>query len=101
MGAQRQRATRSVASWGWRFDAAARIGPLQFMVKKLPFDSERYLELVKRYDSIVRLLDQTIYDLCAAHPDHKSAASVHAKVWIIARTLSSGLERAIKSEPTG
>lgn len=68
------------------------------MKKKLEFDSREYSEAVRYFDENVRLLDETIHGLCAEHPDHKDPASVHAKVWIIARTLSSGLERVIKSK---
>jgi len=71
------------------------------MRKKLKFDSKEYSEAVRYFNKNVQLLDQTIHDLCAEHPDHKDTASVHAKVWIIARTLSSGLERTIKSKGIG
>jgi len=71
------------------------------MRKKLKFDSKEYSEAVRYFNKNVQLLDQTIHDLCAEHPDHKDPASVHAKVWIIARTLSSGLERTIKSKGIG
>lgn len=50
---------------------------------------------VKSYDQRVRLLDETLYHLCSQHPKHTSVSEVHAKLWIIATTLASGIERKV------
>ena len=42
-------------------------------------------------------LNETLYSLCRKHPDHTDIAGINAKLWIIGRTLASGIERMIKS----
>jgi hypothetical protein len=40
-------------------------------------------------------VDRVLYDLCAAHPDHDQRRFVAAKVAIVGRAYSAGLERCI------
>jgi len=61
----------------------------------MDFPVKEYTDSVKRYDGRIKLLDQTLYDLCRGHPNHSNPAEVHAKLWIIARTLASGLEKKV------
>jgi len=63
--------------------------------KPVKFSADEYAASVKSYDKRVRLLDETLYRLCSEHPKHTSVSEVHAKLWIIARTLASGIERKV------
>ena len=47
-----------------------------------------------------KLLDDVLYGLCRKHPYHQEQAEIRAKVNIIGRTYSSGIERMIKSDKT-
>ncbi len=42
-------------------------------------------------------LNETLYSLCRKYPDHTDIAGINAKLWIIGRTLATGIERMIKS----
>lgn len=44
--------------------------------------------------------DEVLYEMCSAYPRHSDAASVNAKVGIIARAYATGIERKISSERT-
>jgi hypothetical protein len=63
--------------------------------KATSFSAVEYKESAKSYDERVRLLDETPYRLCSEHPKHSDVSEVHAKLWIIARTLASGIERKV------
>jgi hypothetical protein len=47
-----------------------------------------------------RLVDEVLYDLCRTHPDHADRQSVTAKLAIVGRVYSAGLERRV-TPPTG
>ncbi len=49
------------------------------------------------YKKNYELLNQTLYDLCKNHPDHRDMSDINAKLWIIGRTLATGIERLILS----
>src|SRR5690349_12362372 len=63
--------------------------------KPLTLSADEYAESVKSYDKYVRLLDDTLYRLCREHPGHTEPLEVHAKLWIIGRTLATGIERKV------
>jgi len=48
-------------------------------------------------DNAYRLLDETLYRLCRDHSRHADRQSVYAKLWLIGRGYSTGIERQIKS----
>ncbi len=64
------------------------------------FSASDYLASVRYYDENLRLLDDTLRHLCREHPDHIRPSSVHAKLWIIARTYATGLERKVATRGT-
>lgn len=43
-------------------------------------------------------LDVVLYDLCQRFPHYADPAGINAKVWIIARTYASGIERSVNSD---
>ena len=58
-------------------------------------DAEQYQRCLLEYRSHWRILDTTLYQLCAENPDHTQRDQVHAKLWIISRTYATGIERKI------
>jgi len=44
--------------------------------------------------------DRILYGLCEKFPDHKTSPGVHAKVYLIERSYSAGLERHVESNGT-
>jgi hypothetical protein len=52
---------------------------------------------VENYQAKFQLLDQLLYDLCQKHPDHTDRHSVYAKLWVIGRAYTTGIERAIRA----
>jgi hypothetical protein len=44
------------------------------------------------------VLDETLYELCRKNPCHVPSDAVFAKVFIIGRTYSTGIERQVKSK---
>jgi hypothetical protein len=66
----------------------------------MPFDLKADFEkFVDYYESSFRLFDQTLYDLCGNNPKHDKLDLINAKLWLIGRGLSSGVERHIKKKP--
>jgi hypothetical protein len=51
-----------------------------------------------KYDGAFRVLDDVLYDVCRDHPDHTDVTSVLAKLWLIGRTFTTGIERAVESD---
>ena len=43
------------------------------------------------------LLNEILYKMCKNHYFHKDLSTINAKVWIIGRTLATGIERMISS----
>lgn len=37
--------------------------------------------------------NRVLYDMCAAHPDHRAADEIIAKVWLIGRSYAASIER--------
>lgn len=64
------------------------------------FFAEDYKESVAYYEKSWRVMDETLLRLCREHPDHTSAASVFAKLWIIGRSYATGIERKIATDGT-
>jgi hypothetical protein len=51
-----------------------------------------------KYDGAFRVLDKVLYEACRKHPDHTDISSVFAKLWLIGRTFTTGIERAVESD---
>jgi len=52
--------------------------------------------------SVWDLGNQTLYELCRKHPDHRSVDTIVAKVWLIGRSYASAIERRrVNREVTG
>jgi hypothetical protein len=64
------------------------------------FSARDYSNAVADYDHACRATDETLYNLCQQHPDHRVLASINAKLWIIGRTYATGIERKIPSRNT-
>jgi len=61
----------------------------------MKFSEADYKTSVDRYEQHSRLLDDTLRRLCSEHPEHTSPSAVHVKLWIIARTYQTGIERKV------
>ena len=59
-----------------------------------------YDRIIKKERATAKLSDKTLYDLCRKYPKHKKRAHIHAKIWLIARAMATGIERQIKSDKT-
>ena len=59
-----------------------------------------YDRIIKKERATARLSDKTLYDLCGKYPKHEKRAHIHAKIWLIARAMATGIERHIKSDKT-
>jgi hypothetical protein len=59
-----------------------------------------YEESVTNYKDQWRTLDGVLYTLCRDYPGHDRIDSINAKLNIIGRTYSTGIERRIRSEGT-
>ncbi len=59
-----------------------------------------YEESVTNYKDQWRTLDGVLYTLCRDYPGHDRIDGINAKLNIIGRTYSTGIERRIKSEGT-
>jgi len=62
------------------------------------FSPQQFDEACKDYAANWAALDETLYALCKRHPDHSTAASIKAKLWIIGRTYATGIERKVPSD---
>jgi hypothetical protein len=63
----------------------------------MTIDLPEYLASVDYYEKESSLLDRTLYRLCEEHPCHTDIGAVNAKLWLIGRGFSTGVERQIKS----
>jgi hypothetical protein len=71
---------------------------------RFSFSVEGYTKSVRDYQENWEALDAALYRLCKDHPGHDSRPSVYAKVFIIGRSYSSGIERLVpktKEQPSG
>jgi hypothetical protein len=57
-------------------------------------DWPKYNEAWNWYKQSFSLLDSYLYRLCRENPGHATQNVVHAKLWIIARTYATGVERS-------
>ncbi|MGB8685613.1 MAG: hypothetical protein WCD12_22225 [Candidatus Binatus sp.] len=72
--------------------------------KLLHFSVTAYKESVREYQKDWKALDNVLYQLCKDHPRNDLPPSVYAKVFIIGRSYSSGIERLVsktKEQPSG
>jgi hypothetical protein len=60
----------------------------------------KYENSVTDYKEKWRTLDEVLYTLCRDHPGHDRFDGICAKLSIIGRTYSTGIERQIKSDNT-
>lgn len=64
------------------------------------FSLDEYRTAVAQYEEMWRVLDSTLYRLCREHPGHRSWDGLCAKLWIIGRSYTTGIERSIISKGT-
>ncbi len=64
----------------------------------MTFDSDNYRRALADYEQNWRPMDETLYELCRVRPDHRTAASVNAKLWIIGRSYATGIERKVATK---
>lgn len=62
---------------------------------KFPSRAAEARAALVNYEQRSSNLDSVLYRLCAEHPRHEEYKWVHAKVFIIGRTYSSGMERNV------
>lgn len=62
------------------------------------FSESDYRKSQDEYEAEWGILDAALYRLCRKNPDHASSAAVFAKVFIVGRTYSMGIERQVKSK---
>ena len=55
--------------------------------------SVRFVQSALKRQSAWDLGNQTLYDLCRKHPDHRSVDVIVAKMWLIGRSYASSIER--------
>ena len=53
----------------------------------------RFVKSALERQSAWDLGNQTLYDLCRKHPDHRSVSVIVAKMWLIGRSYASSIER--------
>lgn len=58
---------------------------------------KQYKAACRTYEANYAALNQVLYDLCRQHPDHKRRDAINAKLWVIARTYATGIERHIRT----
>lgn len=58
----------------------------------------RFVKSALERQSAWDLGNQTLYNLCRRHPDHKSVDVIVAKMWLIGRSYASSIERRRDSE---
>lgn len=71
-----------------------------FLSRHMSFTVRDYNTAVDQYDRTWQVLDGTLYRLCVDHPGHRIWDALCAKLWIIARTYNTGVERSIISKRT-
>ena len=59
-----------------------------------------YNDSAKNYAEEWRSLDEALYRVCRDFPAHDKKGGINAKVYLIGRTYSTGIERRIKSDGT-
>jgi hypothetical protein len=57
------------------------------------------IDAMKAFDEDWGAVDEVLYRVCRELPDHKSRRSITAKVALIGRTYSAGLERRVSPPP--
>ena len=62
------------------------------MPRSLPLNA-RFVKSALERQSAWDLGNQTLYDLCRKHPDHRSVNVIVAKMWLIGRSYASSIER--------
>jgi len=60
----------------------------------------RFVKSALKRQSAWDLGNQTLYDLCRKHPDHRSVDVIVAKMWLIGRSYASSIERRRDSRST-
>jgi len=63
-------------------------------------DVLRYQNCIDDYNSSWSLIDSTLYRLCQENPKHTRREQVCAKLFIIGRTYSTGIERKVATDGT-
>jgi hypothetical protein len=64
------------------------------------FISSEYREAIADYRAKWCGIDQELYELCQQYPGHSDPRGLNAKLWIIARTYATGIERKIATKKT-
>lgn len=59
---------------------------------------KQYKAVCRAYEANYAALDKVLYDLCRRHPDHTRRDAINAKLWVIARTYATGIERHIRTD---
>ncbi len=67
------------------------------MSRSLPLNI-RFVNSALVRQSAWDLGNQTLYDLCRKHPDHRSVNVIVAKMWLIGRSYASSIERRRDSQ---
>ena len=67
------------------------------MPRSLPLNA-RFVKSALERQSAWDLGNQTLYDLCRKHPDHRSVDVIVAKMWLIGRSYASSIERRRDSQ---
>jgi len=57
----------------------------------------KYRSFVAEAEKNWNVLDRTLYALCDENPGHSDGAVARAKLWLIGRTFTTGIERKIRS----
>ena len=67
------------------------------MARSLPLNI-RFVKSTLERQSAWDLGNQTLYDLCRKHPDHRSVDVIVAKMWLIGRSYAASIERRRDSQ---
>ncbi len=66
--------------------------------KGTSFSESDYSKSQDEYAAEWDILDEALYELCRKNPGHAASDAVFAKVFIIGRTYSTGIERQVKTK---
>lgn len=64
----------------------------------MKFQVADYRKAVEEYETIWKATDACLYRLCADFPDHAEPQGVYAKLWLIGRSYTTGIERQIRTD---